>query len=279
MMRLSVLHTTNYHYSEPTRRIVQLLRVTPSSFAGQAVLDWRIDVDCDARLREGRDGCGNIIHMLYIDKPARSLSVTVAGSVLTEDRAGIVQGLPHELPPRVFTRTTALTEAGAAVAGLADWTASGAGGTLDRLHRLAARLHDDLSFDTEATGVDTRAEEALAAGHGVCQDFAHIFIAVARAMGLPARYVSGQLFRRDGQLVQEASHAWAEAWIEDLGWTAFDPVNGICTDDAYVRVAGGLDYRDAAPVAGARSGGGAEQLSVEVRVSEARRQAQAQPQN
>jgi transglutaminase-like putative cysteine protease len=278
-MRLSVRHATVYHYSEPARRIVQLLRVTPSSFAGQTVLDWRIDVDCDARLREGRDGYGNITHMLYIDKPVRSLSVTVAGRTLTEDRAGIVQGLPHELPPTVFTRPTGLTEAGPAVAELARWVGAGEGATLDRLHQLAARLHESLRFDTAATAVDTRAEEALAAGHGVCQDFTHIFIAVARRLGLPARYVSGHLFRRDGQLVQEAGHAWAEAWIEDLGWTAFDPLNGICTDDAYVRVACGLDYRDAAPVAGARSGGGAEQLSVEVRVSEARRQAQAQPQN
>ena len=278
-MRLSVLHTTAYHYSEPARRVVQLLRVTPSSFAGQTVLDWRLDVDCDARLREGRDGYGNVIHMLYIDKPVRSLSVTVAGRVLTEDRAGIVQGLPHELPPQVFTRPTSLTASGPAVAALAEATAAGKGSTLDRFHRLAARLHESLSFDTGATEVDTQAEHALAAGHGVCQDFAHIFIAVARNLGLPARYVSGHLFRRDGKLVQEASHAWAEAWIEDLGWTAFDPLNGISTDDAYVRVACGLDYRDAAPVVGARSGGGKEELAVEVRVSETRRQAQAQTQN
>jgi len=278
-MRLAVRHATVYHYSEPARRIVQLLRGTPSSFAGQSVLDWRIDVDCDARLREGRDGYGNVTHMLYIDKPVRSLSVTVAGRVLTEDRAGIVQGVPHELPPAVFTRPTGLTQAGPALADLARWTAAQPGGTLDRLHGLAARLHETLRFDTEATAVDTRAEEALAAGHGVCQDFAHIFIGTSRQLGLPARYVSGHLFRRDGKHVQEAGHAWAEAWINDLGWTAFDSVNGICTDDAYVRVACGLDYRDAAPVAGARSGGGEEELSVEVRVSEARRQAQGQTQN
>ena len=107
---------------------------------------------------------------------------------------------------------------------------------------------------------DTSAEQAAAAGHGVCQDFAHIFIAAARLLGIPARYVSGHLFRRDGAHAQEAAHAWAEAWVGDLGWVAFDPANGICADDAYVRVACGLDYRDAAPVAGARSGGGAERI-------------------
>ena len=110
-MRLSVAYSTRYRYTEPARRVIQLLRLTPPSFPGQNVLDWRIDVDCDARLREGRDGYGNVIHMLYVDKPVRSLSVTVAGRVLTEDRSGVVQGLPHELPPPVFSRPTTLTEA------------------------------------------------------------------------------------------------------------------------------------------------------------------------
>ena len=278
-MNLNVSYTTAYHYAEPTRRIIQLLRVTPASYAGQAVLDWRIDVDCDAKLRESRDGYGNITHMLYIDRPVRSLAVTIAGRVLTEDRAGLVQGLPHDLPPLVFLRSTPLTEPGPAVDRLAEWTNAGRAPVLDKLHRLAQRLHESMRFDTEATGVETRAEQACAEGHGVCQDYSHIFIAVARRVGIPARYVSGHLFRRDGQLVQEAGHAWAEACIPDLGWTAFDPLNGICTDDAYVRVACGLDYLGAAPVVGARAGGGGEDLSVEVRVTEAASQAQGQAQN
>lgn len=278
-MQLSVHYTTAYHYGEPPRRIIQLLRVTPASFAGQTVLDWRVNVDCDAQLRAHRDGYGNLTHMLYIDRPIDRLVVSVEGLVLTENKAGLVQGLDHDLPPPVFLRTTELTRAGTAIDRLAKATRTSAASTLDRLHALAARLHRDVRFDTEATGIDTSGEEAAGAGHGVCQDFAHIFIAVARRIGIPARYVSGHLFRRDGQHVQEAGHAWAEAWIEDLGWTAFDPVNGICTDDAYVRVACGLDYRDAAPVAGARSGGGDEELKVEVRVNRAARQAQAQAQS
>ncbi len=284
-MQLNVNYTTAYRYAEPTRKIIQLLRVTPASFIGQAVLDWRIDIDCDAQLREGRDGYGNIIHRLYIDRPVRSLAVTVAGQVLTEDKHGVIQGLPHDLPPTVFLRTTALTDSGPAIDRLAEWLQSGDDKALDKLHRLAARLHEEMRFDTEATGVETRAEQAFAEGHGVCQDFSHIFIAVARRAGIPARYVSGHLFRRDGELVQEAAHAWAEGHVEGLGWTAFDPVNGISADDAYVRVACGLDYKDAAPVAGARAGGGSEDLAVEVKVSDAaapglaQSQAQAQFQN
>jgi transglutaminase-like putative cysteine protease len=278
-MQLSINHVTTYSYSAPTRGVIQLLRGTPTSFAGQTVLDWRIDVDSDARLREHRDGYGNCIHMLYVDRPIRSLAVTVSGRVLTEDRAGVVQGLPSDLPPAVFMRATPLTAAGPALHAMAERVSAGGGTPLDRLHRLASLLFEDVRFDTNATDAETQAEQALAAGHGVCQDFAHMFIGSAREMGIPARYISGHLFRRDGRRVQEAAHAWAEGWVEDLGWVAFDPTNGICTDDAYVRVACGLDYRDAAPVAGARSGGGSEELAVEVEVSETHLQSQYQSQS
>ena len=267
-MRLAVHYSTTYTYAEPVRRVIQLLRVEPLSFAGQSVLDWRIDVDCDARLREGRDGYGNVTHMLYVDSPVQSLTLSIAGRVLTEDKHGIVQGLPHDLPPEIFLRSTPLTGPGPAIGALLA-ACDGGRSTIERLHRLTQTLHANLRFDTRATAVETPAEEAAAEGHGVCQDFAHIFIAAARLSGIPARYVSGHLFRRDGRHDQQAAHAWAEAWVEDLVWVAFDPVNGISTDDAYLRVACGLDYRDAAPIAGARSGGGVEQLRVEVRVSDA----------
>jgi len=275
-MLLQVHHSTTYDYSEPARRVTQLLRITPASFTGQSVIDWRVDVDQDAKLREGRDGYGNVTHMLYVASPVQSLAISVAGRVLTEDKAGIVQGLPNDLPPGIFLRSTPLTAPGPALADLAGAHASAPGTAISRLHGLAGRLYETLIFDSEATAVETTAEEAFVAGHGVCQDFAHIFIAAARAAGTPARYVSGHLFRRDGAHFQEAGHAWAEAWVEDLGWVAFDPLNGIGTDDAYVRIACGLDYRDAAPIAGARSGGGGEQLTVEVRVSEAAVQGQSQ---
>jgi len=274
-MRLTVDYQTRYTYSEPVRRVIQLLRVTPQSFVGQHVLDWRIDVDSDARLREGRDGYGNIIHMLYVDHRVERLTISVCGDVLTEDHSGLVAGLPSELPPLVFTRETRLTKTNQALRDLARSIDDEGGAALDRLHRLMAYIQANLRFDTNATDSDTTAAEAFDAGHGVCQDLSHIFIATARAMGMPARYVSGHMFRRDGAQLQEAAHAWAEAWIDDLGWTAFDAVNGICADDAYIRIASGLDYLDAAPIAGARAGGGAEELHVEVQVRQARVQAQA----
>ena len=120
----------------------------------------------------------------------------------------------------------------------------------------------------------TDAASAFDANSGVCQDYAHVFCSVARLMGVPARYVSGHLFRRDGEDHQPAAHAWAEAWVDGHGWIAFDPANGICADDAYVRVAVGLDYSDAAPTAGSRKGAGEEALEVEVVVREAQQQQQ-----
>ncbi|QAY77240.1 transglutaminase family protein [Sphingosinicella sp. BN140058] len=278
-MRLSVNHITRYRYSEPTRRIIQLLRVTPSSFQGQTVLSWRIDVDCDARLREGRDGFGNVTHMLYVDQPVQALTLSVSGRVLTEDNAGIVRAVPGDLPHQVFLRETPLTAAGEALDWLAMDIADEGGARLDTLHGLNRRIYERMRFDVDATGVGTSAEDAFGAGHGVCQDFAHIFIAVARRLRIPARYISGHLFRRDGAHRQPAAHAWVEAFVDDLGWVAFDPTNGISTDDAYLRVACGFDYREAAPIVGARSGGGIEELAVEVAVHQARSQSQWQVQS
>lgn len=278
-MRLAVNYVTTYHYDEPAQRVIQLLRVAPQSFPGQSVVEWRLDVDCDARIRENRDGYGNIIHMLYVDRPTERMKISVTGKVLTEDRAGLVQNLPHDLPPQVFLRPTPLTRAGPGIRARAAALEAAGGTVLDQLHELAGGIYRDLTFEVAATGTQTTADDAHEAGHGVCQDFAHIFIAAARCMGVPARYISGHLYRRDGNMLQEAAHAWVEAWVEDLGWTAFDPTNGICADDAYIRVACGLDYRDAAPFAGARTGGAGETLDVAVEVRQARVQKQAQYQS
>jgi transglutaminase-like putative cysteine protease len=269
-MHLAVNYTTSYHYERPAHRLVQMLRVAPLSFAGQTVLDWRIDVDSDARLREHRDGYGNLLHMLYVDHPIERLNVTVTGQILTEDRAGIVAGLPGDLPPQVFLRSTALSQPEGTLVDLADTLRRDGLDPRDTLHRLAERVFGHMCYDEQATAVETSAGEAFQAGHGVCQDYVHIFCAVSRALNIPARYVSGHLYRRDGANVQPATHAWAEAWDPELGWIAFDPTNGICADDAYVRIACGLDYRDAAPFSGTVAGGGRQDMNVTVEVRDAR---------
>ena len=119
-------------------------------------------------------------------------------------------------------------------------------------------IRDRLRFDVNATDTGTSAIDAFSHGHGVCQDFAHVFIAAARHLGIPARYVGGYLYRADRPDGQEAGHAWAEALVDDLGWVGFDPANDISPTEAYVRVAMGLDYLGAAPVRGTRYGGAGE---------------------
>ena len=278
-MQLSIQHQTRYRFSKPLTDVIQLLRLTPDSCTSQTVLDWRIDVDCDARLREARDGYGNVTHTLYVNQPVTELTITATGRVITEDRAGVIQGIMSDLPPQIFLRPTALTQPDAALAACAQELVERAEAPLPTLHYLNDALHQRLAFDIASTDAGTTAAAAFERGRGVCQDFAHIFIAVARAAGLPARYVSGHLFRCDGATDQNASHAWVEAYVADLGWVAFDPANGICAGDAYVRVATGLDYGEAAPIVGARRGGGDEQMDVTVQVSQIARRSQNQSQS
>jgi len=270
-MRIRVRHATTYTYDEPAYGVIQALRVTPSNHDGQQVLNWRVDVDVDGFLRESRDAFGNVLHLFYAEGAVSQLTVRVTGEVEVRETAGVVRGAREPFPESVFLRTTPLTIADAALAAWAD--AIQGEDCLARLHRLMAGLRERMRFDTSATTVDTPAAVAFAEGHGVCQDYAQIFIAAARRWGVPARYVSGHLSRTEAG-DQEAAHAWAEAYVPDLGWTGFDPVNGVCADQSYLRVAVGLDYLDAAPLRGARRGGGGERLSVAIVAREAIRQRQ-----
>lgn len=274
-MRLTIEHRTEYSFSQPQRRLVQMLRMTPRSFDGQSVIDWHVEVDCDARLRRQRDGYGNEVTMLYVDGPIERIAITVGGQVLTEDKAGLVEGAPEPLPPLLFRRSTPQSQADAAIAGFAHDVGEAYADPISRLHGLNTELNRRITFDTGDGNPHREAAETFADGHGVCQDHAHVFCAAARVLGFPARYVSGHLWRSDGQNVQPAAHAWAEAHVDGFGWIGFDPANGVCPTDAYVRVAAGLDYRDAAPTAGARVGGGLESLHVEVAVAQAGNQRQS----
>jgi transglutaminase-like putative cysteine protease len=270
-MRIRVRHATSYSYDAPAAGVIQALRVTPRDHEGQKVLNWRVDVDVDGFLRESFDAFGNVLQVFYAEGAVNQLTVRVTGEVEVEKTSGVLRGAPEPFPPDVFLRTTPLTEADAA---LADWTANlPPAAPLPRLHRLMAELNERMSFDTQATGVETRAVDAFGKGHGVCQDYTHIFITAARRMGLPARYVSGHLCRDEGG-EQEAAHAWAEAYVPDIGWTGFDPLNCVCPDESYLRIATGLDYLDAAPVRGARRGGGEEHLTVTVLARQSVRQRQ-----
>lgn len=262
-MRIRIDHRTTYSYERPARDIVQKLRLTPRDHEGQRLTRWRIELSCDSGVRRIHDPFGNIVHMIYPEGLVSELVVRVSGEAEVADMAGVVRGAPEPLRPAVFLRQTPLTQPDEALKALAEDCRRE--DTLDALHGLMVRIHRTLRFDPGATDVTTTAAEAWGADHGVCQDFAHVFLAAARRLGIAARYVSGHLARTRAQ---DAAHAWAEAYVPYLGWVAFDPANAVCATDDYLRVATGLDYLDAAPVRGARRGGGMEAMQVAVQAGD-----------
>lgn len=274
-MRIRISHATTYAYDTPPTGVTQLLRLTPRDHDGQHVVSWRIDLSEDCLLHQHEDSFGNVTHSFTAGGPFNKLLVEVAGEVDTQDTDGLVSGAVERFPPQLYLRETSLTQTDAAIIDFAQATrAATDGDTLILLHALLTALNREIAFDTDPTHAATTAAEAFSLRRGVCQDITHIFVAAARALGVPARYVGGHFHRADGVITQDAGHAWAEAYVENLGWIGFDPTNGICITDAHVRVAVGLDYLGAAPVRGTRFGGGGETLTVAVRVDQARQQAQ-----
>lgn len=266
-MRLAIRHSTTYRYSEPATYSVQSLRLSPPSFDSQTVEAWTIRAPGIDRAAIFRDGFGNRVHLVTHTERHESVTIEIEGVVETRDTAGVVSGLPEVAPVALFRRTTRLTQADETIRALAEEMKGG--DEVARLHDLMSRIRERIEYRTGETHTGTTAAEALARGAGVCQDHTHVFIAAARHLGFPARYVSGYLQAGAGEASQEAQHAWAEVRIPDLGWAGFDAANGISPDPHYVRVACGLDYEYAAPVRGSRRGGGGEDLDVSVEVGEA----------
>jgi transglutaminase-like putative cysteine protease len=325
-MRICVAHETVYRYDAPCSGVIQTLRLTPRNHAGQYIVNWRIDVSADHRLEPVEDAFGNILHAISIAGPLSELRLAVDGEVEIHDTAGVVRSAVERFPPSLFLRETALTRPDGAIRTYAaHFSRPSTAGMLSTLHSLLARIHQDFAVDAgAASGNDSAAgsttswgtppaADAFRAGRGQPRDLAHIFIAVARTLGVPARFVAGYISRNgasgvaaagktggaagdlpdhaapDNALPGPADHAlsgdrlsgdvlsgdfWAEVHIPDLGWVGFDPANGVCATDQYVRVAIGLDYLGAAPVRGAHYGGVREDVAVKLRVSQALRQRQ-----
>lgn len=268
-MRLKVSHDTIYRFETPAQSGLYQLRLTPQSQFGQTVEAWTLMLEGGRVEAEFVDQHNNWVTLASLEAGGREIAVRASGDVLTQDRAGMIG--PHEgcAPLWLFARQTRITQAGAQLEALIgpyrDIPAEG--GDIARLHALAAAIAMRVRYDTSGTDVATTAEEALVTGRGVCQDHTHIFLSAARALGYPARYVSGYLLMND-RTDQDAGHAWAEAHVPGLGWVGFDVSNGISPDDRYVRVATGLDYSEAAPIYGIILGGVESALSVTLQVQQ-----------
>jgi transglutaminase-like putative cysteine protease len=264
-MRLTINHLTEYRLDHPAHFVLQEVRLTPPTGGGQSVAGWRVSLENGSVEASFDDHHGNRTMLFSCDGGDGILRLRAEGTVETTDRAGVC-GLHRGFAPLwLFLRETPLTMIGERVAALASGLAPG--DALTQLHALSSAVAHAVRYDKSADPLMT-AEAALEAGRGVCQDQAHVFIAAARALKIPARYVSAYLFT-EGEAAAEASHAFAEAYVDGLGWVGFDPANRQSPDARYVRIATGLDYNEAAPVRGLRIGaGGGEQLAVNVQVQQ-----------
>ncbi len=266
-MRLTVSHKTHYHFDQPMRSVTQSLRLWPSPFEGQAVIDWSVEVEGAVRGAAFRTGAGDWVETSTVAGPVTDVIVDVTGIVETVDLSGVLKGHRERTPPDAYLRTTRFTRPDAALSGLAEVATEGAATPLDKAHALANAIRDAITYTPGETDATTSAAEALAAGHGVCQDHAHALIAAALTQDIPARYVVGYLHASGS--IAEASHAWAELFVEGLGWVGFDPANGVSPDENYIRIGSGLDAVDAAPIRGVASGPGLEAMTIDVQVAEA----------
>lgn len=263
-MRLKISHMTEYSYAEPVEFALQRLRLTPLDCPGQRVIAWQTSVTGAGREAVYTDHFGNRVELVSINDGGQSISIMAMGEVETQERNGVFGPHIGYVPLWLYLRETPLTKAGKLVKDLARRIEGD--GDLARMHSLMVTIAEAVEYKAGVTDIDTTAEQALELKAGVCQDFAHIFISTARHLGLPARYVSGYMLDDSG--MDAASHAWAEAHIQGLGWVGFDPANDICPDERYVRLASGLDYADTAPVSGMRIGTAPEMITVSVSVEQ-----------
>lgn len=265
-MLLIVRHLTHMRYPEGAVRIALRLKLFPQSFEGQHVIDWHVEVDGEEIRSSTISGYGDSFAQWLSHSHHDDLEIVAHGRVETEDKAGIVKGLRRACPPAVLLRTTPLTHVDDAIKALGEGLEPGAD-ALPALHVLSDRVRDALPYRGGLTESTTPATAALAGAGGVCQDHAHIFIAAARARGVPARYVAGYLLASEEVDQQFETHAWAEAFVDGLGWVGFDVTNGVSPTDHYIRLCTGLDASDAAPVRGLVTGGGPGAVSADVRIA------------
>jgi transglutaminase-like putative cysteine protease len=262
-MRLEIRHLTTYRYSRPVAYEIQTLRLTPRVYEGTTILAWQVRGETRRPLPAYVDGLGNVVHTHTIARLHDDAAISALGIVETRAMGGLVRDEREPLPPGYFLRPTALTAPDDRVAAFAA-AVEGGGSQLDRLVQLMENVSTRVAYRRGATHTATSASEALALGAGVCQDHAHLFIAACRALGIPARYVGGYFWTGEGGDAEQASHAWAEAFVDDLGWVGFDPANATFPDERHVRVGIGLDYWSAAPIRGIRRGEADERLSVKL---------------
>lgn len=257
-----------YEYDAPVKSLRQrLVIVPPPRHGNQYLRAHRLEVSgAKARRRVSRDAAGNVVARLWADDVPQAIEFRLAAvveRVCDDGPAVLPAGALHH--PRLL-RPTTLTAADERLRDMAARIATARNGDRDpaeTAERICAAVFDAITYRYGVTSVTTTAAAALAAGYGVCQDFAHVMLALCHLAGLPARYVSGHLLGQGG------THAWVEVIVPRAGQAeavAFDPCNGRRTDSGYVTVATGRDYSDVAPASGSYLGTSRGQLTTARRV-------------
>lgn len=266
-MQLHIRHVTRYRYERPVKYSVQSLHLTPRRDPMQRALNWQIA--SPGRRLEQLDAYGNISHLLTIEEPHREIQIVVQGVVETTD--GEARQDDGTLSPLAYLAPTQLTLPSDAIRAFAKDKLQSLSDPKSRAQALAQAVVERVRYKSGTSDVHDTAATVFNSGVGVCQDHAHVFIASARAIGMPARYVSGYLFT--GDVNDAASHAWADVWLgSELGWQSIDVTHQRPAVRSYCRLAVGRDYLDAAPVRGMRQGGGGEKMEANVTVAESLQQ-------
>ncbi len=273
-MKLHIRHVTHYKFDTPVKRLIQSHRLTPADHEGQKVLEW--SVSCEGAIRGSSflSGAGDYTETVCVQGPAEDIEIIVEGTVETQDCAGVLRGHREKVLPSAYLRPTQQTQPDAAIRSLAETAIEGldVSAGLDRAHALAAAVNDAIEYVSGETEPATTAAEALAGGKGVCQDHTHVLMSAARWVDMPARYVTGYLYSDANGQAHGESHAWAELYVDGLGWVGFDAANRCCPNDLYVRLGSGLDAQDAAPIRGLIEGQATEDLTAKVVVTDVAQQ-------
>ncbi|SCA57953.1 Transglutaminase domain protein [Candidatus Terasakiella magnetica] len=263
-MIIKIKHESHYALEVAARRAVQYLRLTPRNDRNQRVLHW--SVTGPESLKQWTDGFGNIVHIATENAEHHDLKIIVEGEIETKDTAGVLK-LDDGLPPIMFLRETPLTEVSPELEAFSQnyTNIREEQGDISFLHELMNGLANEITYVSGVSDVTSNAADVFESKKGVCQDFAHLYIAACRVHNVPCRYISGYITNGIGE---PASHAWAEAYIHNFGWISMDPSNRQSATESYVRLAIGYDYSCAAPIIGVRTGGYGEKLNIDVQVSQ-----------
>lgn len=263
-MRIHVAHRTAYHYAESATYSIQILKLTPRREPGQRTVAWQLDTP--GRCIEQIDAFGNRVHLLTIEGAHNEVVVAARGEVETDGNGDGYLPPDEMLAPSVYLSPTPLTAASPEIVALAREIFGDSGANERTLMQLMEAVTTRVHYRSGSSRVTDSAAEVLRRGSGVCQDQAHLAIALCRAAGIPARYVSGHIFTGDSHA---ASHAWIDAWLSaDNCWLSLDVTHVQAAGTRLFRLAVGRDYLDAAPVRGVRRGGGQEQMQVQVLVQD-----------